>query len=500
MNNLPIRSRCLSIFFKLFAATGLAVACATPCFADDTVAGEPVATGAAVANPDIADAAEVKAWSRLTTILTGGADINATQPDGMSALHWAVHHGHRPTVEQLTAAGSDVDLATRYNVTSLSIACTLNDAGIVKILLEAGADASAKQSGGITCLMLAARTGNAESVQHLLNHKAAPNATERSGQTALMWAAAEGNEAAVDVLIKANADLNIEDKSGFTAMMFAARQGRRGVVEALLTSGVDVNFAMTSKRPGNRAPRNSTSALLMAVESGHFELAMFLVQHAADPNDQRSGFTPLHVVTWVRRPKRGEDPDGDPPPRGSGNLTSSQFVKDIVAAGADVNAQLQSGKGGKAFLNSKGATAMLFASKTADLPLMSLLVKLGANPHITNVDNSTALMAAAGVGVRAVGEEPGTEAEVMEALGFLISHGLNVNAVDDNKETAMHGAAYRNFPAVVNYLAQHGADSSFWNHKNAYGSTPVMIAEGKRPGSFKPSPETVRALQSVMSQ
>ena len=109
-------------------------------------------------------------------------------------------------------------------------------------------------------------------------------------------------------------------------------------------------------------------------------------------------------------------------------------------------------------------------------------------------------MAAAGIGVRAVGEEAGTEPEVIEAIDFLVGVGLEVNTIDKNKETAMHGAAYRNFPDVVDCLAKHGAVSKHWDHKNKWGWTPVMIAQGHRPGSFKPSPVTVEALQRAMER
>lgn len=446
----------------------------------------------------LADAAEARRWSDVRTLLDRDRDVDAQQADGMSALHWAVHHGDERTVRALIDTRADVNLATAYGVTPLSIACSRGDAAIVGRLLEAGADVDGTLSGGTTPLMLAARAGNTESVRHFVEYGAKVNATERRKQTALMWAAAAGHVEVVDALLEAGADVDAATNVGFTAMMFAARNGRIDVVKRLLDAGVDVNAVVRPKGGGQRVPRSGTSALLFAVESGHYELAMFLVESGADPNDQRSGYAPLHALSWVRKPDRGENADGDPPPRGSGRLTDLAFVHEIVAAGADVNLTLKNGKGGRAVLNPKGATPLLLASKTADLPLIKLYVELGADPHRPNVEGCTPLMAAAGVGVRAVGEEAGTEEEVIETIDYLVGLGADMNAVDENRETAMHGAAYRNFPEVVATLHRHGADPAKWNHRNKPGWTPVMIAQGKRPGSFKPSPETVRALEAAM--
>src|SRR5207237_7079373 len=96
--------------------------------------------------------------------------------------------------------------------------------------------------------------------------------------------------------------------------------------------------------------------LLMAVENGHFELAIDLVKAGANPNDQRAGYTALHNISWVRKPNHGEDEDGAPPPDGSGSIDSLQFVRKIVALGADVNARILKGHGGKNNLHTGGAT------------------------------------------------------------------------------------------------------------------------------------------------
>ena len=96
------------------------------------------------------------------------------------------------------------------------------------------------------------------------------------------------------------------------------------------------------------------------------------------------------------------------------------------------------------------------------------------------------------------GEEAGTEDEALDAVRLAMDLGGDVNAVDDNGETAMHGAAYKSVPKVVQLLAAKGARVKVWNRKNKYGWTPLSIAEGHRPGNFKPSPETLAALQRVM--
>jgi ankyrin repeat protein len=131
---------------------------------------------------------------------------------------------------------------------------------------------------------------------------------------------------------------------------------------------------------------------------------------------------------------------------------------------------------------------------------MRALAALGANPMLNNADNSTPLMAAAGLGTRSPGEDAGTEKEVIEAMKVALDLGNDPNAVDNNGETAMHGAAYKNLPGAVLFLASHGADIHVWNKPNKYGWTPLVIAEGYRFGNYKPSAVTVEALHKVMKE
>jgi ankyrin repeat protein len=452
----------------------------------------------AESNSPLADAAERSDRTAIHSLLEQKANLNATQRDGMTALHWAAYLDDLEMAKLLLAAGANVKATNRYGVQPLSLACLNGNAAMVELLLEAGADAKATLRGGETPLMTAARTGKPDAVKALLSHRAEVNAKERRGQTAIMWAAADGQAEVVKLLIEAGADFRTPLDSGFTPLFFAVREGRTEAARVLLKAGADVNGTMQPKKPNGKSPRPGTSPLILAVENGHFELAVALLEAGADPNDQRSGFTALHALTWVRKPNRGDGDDGDPAPIGSGNLSSLQFVRKLVEHDADVNARLKKGSSGRAQLSRVGATPFLLAAVTADTSYMRLLVELGADPLLGNADRATPLMAAAGLGCLAPTEEAGTEPEAIEAVQLALSLGGNVNAVDDNGETAMHGAAYKSFPKVVQLLADNGAKIDIWNRTNKYGWTPLRIAQGYRVGNFKPSVETIEALEHLM--
>jgi ankyrin repeat protein len=148
-----------------------------------------------------------------------------------------------------------------------------------------------------------------------------------------------------------------------------------------------------------------------------------------------------------------------------------------------------------------GATPFLLAARTADAEYMRLLVELGADPSLTNEDGTTALMIAAGVGTAAPGEDPGTEPEVLETVQYVVTLGADIDAVDRNGETAMHGAAAKHVPSVVRYLASAGAHVDVWNRPNEEGFTPLRITEGvHRSMSIISSPITAAVIREVMAQ
>jgi ankyrin repeat protein len=438
----------------------------------------------------------------VRAMLAARVDVNAAEADGTTALHWAADGDNTGLVELLVRAGANVKAANRYGVTPLWLACTNGNAATVVLLLKAGADPNTVLPEGETVLMTAARTGKVDAVKALVEAGAAVDAKESwHGQTALMWAAAEGHPAVIQVLVARGANIHMRSNGGFTALLLAAREGQAGAVQALLNAGANLGDALPARsRSGASAgAETGLNAFLLAAANAHYELAAWLLDRGADPNAAPQGWTALHQVSWVR--KAGISGSNNPAPEGSGNMDSLDFVRKLVAKGAALNARVTKKPGmGVTTLNAIGATPFLLAARTADGELMRLLAELGADPLLANEDNTSPLLVAAGVGTQAPGEDPGTEPEILDAVNVALQLGNDLNAVDKNGETVMHGAAYKHAPSVVRFLAEKGARIDVWNQPNAKGWTPLKIAEGVQRGmNIVSSPPTAAAIREVMA-
>ncbi|MCF2947830.1 ankyrin repeat domain-containing protein [Paraglaciecola aquimarina] len=424
-------------------------------------------------------------------------NVNQQTNDGSTALLRATVANDINKVKQLLSQGAEANINNRYAISPLYVAALNGNAHIAKLLIDAGANTSHKIAGNETILMRAARTGHGDLVKLLIDQQVDIHLVDSRNQNALMWAAAEGHLEVVNILITAGADINAKAQGEFHALAFAARQGHMAVVKAIVEAGFDVNTPMYHDRRGRRFAKSGSSALILAIENGHFELAEYLLTKGADASDLRSGFSPLHTMVEVRKPDIGDNSDF--PPKGSGKLTSLEFIEVLIQYGAKVNLQLT--KKFNAFgarVNLEGATPLFMAAKTADIPFINILLKHGADPLLTNINNVTPLMMAAGLGTAAADEEAGTEQEAIQLINLLVSLGADVNAVSLTGETAMHGAAYKNFPLVIKHLDQLGANIELWNKKNKKGWTAMLIAQGFRPGNYKPSEKTEQAFKEVM--
>ncbi len=467
-----------------------------------------LAMAAPVVDVPLIDAVKAGDAARVRALIDQGVDVSVAEPDGTTPLHWAAYGQDVEITRLLLAAGAVANVGNRYGVRPLSLACVTGNAPVVAALLDAGANPHTTLMEGETALMTAARSGSLEAVELLLDAGADPNVHESwKGQTALMWAAAEGHAQVIPTLVAHGAELAARSNRGFTALLFAAREGRVDVVQTLLEAGADldeqisINSTLTAGGvEQRRASDAGLNAFLLAAGSAHFELAAYLLDRGADPNAAPRGWTALHQLTWVR--KAGIAGSNNPAPQGSGAMTSLEFARKLIAQGADLNARVTTRPpAGITALNFIGGTPFLLAARTADAEYMTLLADVGADPNLTNEDNSTALMVAAGLGTSSPGEDPGTEAEVLEAVQVALDLGLNLDAVNDEGETAMHGAAYKHLPRVVTQLAEAGADIGVWHQKNERGATPLDIAVGMHRGmNILSSPATADSIREVLRE
>jgi ankyrin repeat protein len=425
-------------------------------------------------------------------LLAERADPNDAEADGTTALHWAVHHREAELARALLGAGADVNARNRYGVPPLTLAAENGDAAMAELLLTHGADANTALPEGETVLMTAARTGDTATLDVLLKNGARVNDTEGwKGQTALHWAAHENNAPAIRTLLAAGAERDLRSTAGdFSALLFAVRAGSLAATRALLEAGADANEAL----------QDGTSALVLAATNAHYEVAAELLARGAEPNAAANGWTALHQIAWSRRWNMGFNLPG---PAQTGQLDSLELVRQLVAKGADIDARQtkEPADGNRNKLDRLGATPFVLAAKSCDVPLMRTLLELGADASLTTNAGTTALMAAAGVGIWAPGENPGTHAECLAAMELALeAGGGDVNAIDKNGETALHGAIYRGGNVeAIRFLADRGAALDVVNSK---GWTPVFVADGVEytPDVLKRYPEAAALLRSLLAE
>ena len=418
-------------------------------------------------------------------LLDQGGDVNAAEVDRTTALHWAVHLDDAEIATSLIGAGADVAATTRYGVAPISLAATNGSSALLRVLLEAGADPNHAGGEGETPLMTTARAGVAAAVTLLIEHGATVDAVEGwRGQTALMWAASQDNAAAAAALVAGGANLHATSGRGFTPLLFAAREGNLAALDTLLEAGAN---------PDDSLP-NGTSALGLATFNAQYDAAARLIEAGADPNARGQGWSALHQVVWTRRPNLGRNP---PFPVPLGRLDGLDMARLLIEHGADPNLpqEREPRDGNRNMLDRTGATPFLLAAKAADVPMMRLLADMGADPSISTANGATAMMAAAGVGIWKIGENPGTNEEALAAVTLAWELGNDVNASDGNGDTALHGAVHRGADEIVSFLHEKGAALDAVNDT---GWTALSIAQGVfYPNTFNRHPQIVTLLESL---
>jgi ankyrin repeat protein len=482
-------------------------------------------------------------------LLYAGANLRATtRLGGYTALHLASQRGHEAVIERLVTAGANPNQATATGATPLMLAAASGHVAAVKQLVANKADLNARErANDQTALMFAAAFDRPEVVKVLVEVGADVNLASKvvdispleSPEEALQEeirletqrASAQATGRPAPAREDASKEIGgvtrpfrynelIGRQGGFGAIHYAARQGSAPAVVALLDGGVDLNV---------RAGGDGTTPLLMAIVNGHYDLAMTLLERGADPNlASDAGAAPLYATINIEWAPRSFYPQ----PRAqlqqrTGYLT---LMKALLDKGADPNARLRKKLWYTQYnfdllrTDEGGATAFWRAAYASDIEAMKLLLAHGADPAITTMKGPTqarqqggvqagdptrlppmpagspaigALHAAAGVGY---GEGFAGNAHrfaptgMLAAVKFLVEEvGLDVNAVDDDGNTAVHHAASRGDNEMILYLVSRGADVT---KVNRAGLTTVDMANGPVQRT-QPYPETIKLLESL---
>ena len=445
--------------------------------------------------------------------------------DGTSALHQAVLSGDRAATERQIRVGADVNVANRYGVTPLSLAAQRGHADLIDLLLKAGASvktAEAKLPEGQTLLMLAARTGNVALLKSLIAAGSNVNAREtRTGTTAAVWAATSNRADAIRLLAEAGADLNVLSKvtayphtqagvllsgleegvsyvgqtvlprGGWSAVMYTAREGAVEAARALADS--HANLDLTDPE--------GTTALIIAIINGHYDVASVLIEKGADPNiADIKGMTPLYAAVDMHTIG---DTFGRPyPPRDviEGSLAAARM---LLTGGANVNARLKGTilkrvyDAGDNRLG-EGATPFMRAARKCDVAMMQLLLEAKADVTLTQKSGNTPVMLCAGAvsaGNSEDNPERVSEEEALPAIRLALDAGVDVNAANTTGDTALHTASTTGggLHSVIRLLVERGGRL---DAKNKAERTPLDAATRAR----QPNERTIALLKELAAR
>ena len=421
----------------------------------------------------LVDAAKRSDKDAIRSLIQKKTDVNATEPDGTTALHWTAYRDDLESTDLLLKAGAKVNAANDLGATPLWNASQNGSVAMVKRLVDAGANPNMALLAGETPVMVAARGGYPNVVELLLAKGANPNAHGTRGQTALMWAVSQQHPNVVKVLIAHGVDLKARSDvwsevmavpphgylpynlkiphGGETALMFAARVGDLESARLLVAAGANVNDADAW----------GVSATTLAAHSGFTDLVLFLLDKGADPNAAPNGFTALQEAIERRDEKMVAallDHRADP------NFPVKTFTP-TRRSSDDFHFEPQL----------VGATPYWLAARFTEPNIMRLLVQHGADPlfvhhaewvaeqgfgGVSRKENLNALMAA--VGMLRVSpwveiERFEREALTLETVKLAIELGADLNLMNTDGRTALDAAKGLKYQSVVDFLVSKGA-------------------------------------------
>ena len=492
----------------------------------------------------------------LAAITSPDLDVNATEPDGSTALLWATYKVDHDLVRALLKAGAKANIANRYGSTPLIEAVKLGDVDLVRMLLDAHADPDSPNQDGQTALMLASTIGSQKIAELLIAKGANVNAVETfRGQTALMWAAAGNHPEIVDLLLARRADVKLRAKyddwprqmtsepraqfrqtGGLTALLYATRSGCLRCAMSIVKAGADIN----QPNPDGITP------LINAIDNRAYDIAMFLLDKGANPHVwDMTGRTPLFVAVDMNS-YSGRSGAGNAQFQGFeteataapiSKATAMAVANRLLSMGVDPNHELTrmrpngNGRGRFADYMMRGGTGpVMIATLTYDDVAIKTLLEHGAEVDAPNVFQITPLMAAAGMsgsvsggtgsaigGGGAARSQVDVQARAIKVLDLLLDGGANINARvldshtrtaklvayvqgrDHEGQTAIFSAAEAGWDRVVKHLIDRGADPTV---RDAAGKTALDYARTPPPvrgGARDPGPEAAASRAATIA-
>lgn len=391
-------------------------------------------------NLQLIRAAEAGDTASVFTLLQTGAEINARDERGRTAVMAATHANQVNTVRALIESGADINIRDNRSDNPFLYASAEGLTEIVNLTIESGADTRLTNRFGGTALIPAAERGHVEIVRDLLTRTDVDvNHVNNLGWTALLEAIILSNggdqhQQIVQLLVDHGANINIPDKDGITPLEHARARGFTVIEQILLT-----------------AARARDQGLILAAEQGDMERVRQLLEQGASVMAQdEQGKTALIVAAYQN------------------NLSIADL---LIQSGADVNVQ-----------DNTKQSAYLIATSEGYLDLLRLTLQAGANVHSKDSYNGTGLIRAAERGhVEIIKELLKTDIDVnhvnnlgwtalleaiilgdggprhTEVVRLLVQAGADVNLPDSNGISPLAHARQRDYLQIVEILVAAGA-------------------------------------------